>query len=68
MSLNALYSPPYFGVVMHNCCIGTSEVSRLMCSTRLKDDGCFNNFVDKKHFITISTFLCSFRPYGPLEH
>ena len=34
--INVLYSPPYFGLVMHKCCIGTLEVSRLMCSTRLK--------------------------------
>ena len=64
MSLNVLYSPPYFSAVMHKCCIGTSEVSRLMCSTRLIGDGCFNNFVDKKHFITINTFLCSFGHMG----
>ena len=24
---------PYFGAVMQKCCIGTSEVTRLMCST-----------------------------------
>ena len=27
--------------------IGTSEVSRLMCTKRLMGDGCFNNFEDK---------------------
>ena len=38
------------GAVMLKCCIGTSEVSRLMCSTRLMGDGCFNNIVEKKPF------------------
>ena len=47
MSENVLYSPPYFDAVMHKCCIGTSEVSRLMCSKRLMGDECFNNFEDK---------------------
>ena len=47
MSSNVLYSPPYFGAVMHKCCIGTSEVSRLMCSKRLMGDECYNNFEDK---------------------
>ena len=42
-----LYSPPYFGAVMHKCCIGTSEVSRLMRSVQLMGDGCFNNIVDR---------------------
>ena len=50
---------------MHKCCIGTSEVSRLMRSKWLMGDECLNSFEDKKHFITINTFLCSFRPYGP---
>ena len=47
MSLDVLYSPPYFGEVMHKCCIGTLEVSELMCSIGLMGDGCFNNIVDK---------------------
>ena len=46
-AINVFYSPPYFGAVMYKCCMGTSEVSRLMCSTQLMDDGCFNNIVDK---------------------
>ena len=57
MSYNVLYSPPYFSAMMHKCCIGTLDVSRLMCSTRLITDGCFNNIVDKN----ISS-PCSFRP------
>ena len=47
MPLDVLYSPLYFDKVMYKCCIGTSEVSRLMCSTQLMGDGCFNNIVDK---------------------
>ena len=61
----SLYSPPYFGAVMYKCRTETSEVSRLICSKRLMGDKCFNNFLRQKHFITINTFLCSFRPYGP---
>ena len=48
MTKNVLYSPPYFCAVMHKCCIGMSEVSRLVCSTRLMGDGYCNNIVDKK--------------------
>ena len=47
MSRNVLYSPPYFDAVMHKCCIQTSEVSRLICSTQLMGDVCFNDIVDK---------------------
>ena len=59
MSLNVVYSPPYFGAVMHKCCIGTSEKSRLMCSNRLMGDECFNNFEDKTfhHHKHISVFF-----------
>ena len=56
MSLNVLYSPPYFVAVMHKCCIGTSEVSRLMCSKRLMGDECFNNFEDKNSSSPLTHF------------
>ena len=59
MPKNVLYSPPYIGAVMHKCCIGTSEVSRLMSNTRLMGDGCFNNIVHKPmhHHKHISVFF-----------
>ena len=58
--IKCLYSPPYLNAVMQNCCIRKSKVSSQMNSTRLSGDGCFNNIVDK----IISSFLCSFLPYG----
>ena len=57
MLLNVLYSPPYFSLVMHKCCIGTLEVSRLMCSTRLRGVRCFNNIVYKS-ISSLETHFC----------
>ena len=63
MSLNVLYSPPYFDVVMQEFCIRKSKVSSQCCSTRFMGDACLNKIVVKS-FHVHKAFLCYFRPYG----
>ena len=45
-------------MVIQKCCIGTSEVSKLMCSTRFMGDGCFNNTVDKTFYCHKHVSVC----------
>ena len=47
MSLNVLYSPPHFDVVMKKFCIRKSKVSSQCCSTRFMGDACLNKIVVK---------------------